>query len=345
MAYSRTTYADGVAPPISAANLNNNEAGLVTADANATTAIANAATAQTTANAAIPKSLVTTAGDILYATASAVLARLGLGAAGTVLKGGASAPSWASIVNADVDAAAAVAGTKISPNFGSQAVTTSGNISATSTGTVTSAGLLTASNALTVTTGSVTVTPFGTAGVVHNNSSGVLSSSTVVDADVSASAAIAVSKLAGGSAGQVLGGTTPAYAYPPGYELDYVQITTNPAGVTATTEGTAATIITGTSQAYDGTKNLLHFFCPRQENITAATTATYVFFRGSTALGQVAVDNTYSGAFNAWIEDTPSASTFSYIVKCFVSGSTQTIYAGAGGSGNRTPAFLRVTKV
>lgn len=54
----------------------------------------------------------------------------------------------------------------------------SGNFSA---GTITSTGL--------------TVSPFNTAGVVHNNASGVLSSSLITNADVSASAAIAYSKL------------------------------------------------------------------------------------------------------------------------------------------------------
>lgn len=99
------------------------------------------------------------------------------------------------IANADVASNAAIAGSKISPDFAAQAVTTSGNISATGSGTITSAGLLTASNALTVTTGNVTITPFNTAGVVHNNSSGVLSSSTIVNADVDAAAGITYGKL------------------------------------------------------------------------------------------------------------------------------------------------------
>lgn len=56
-----------------------------------------AGTAQTTANAAIPKSTVTTAGDVIYATGSGAVTRLGIGTAGQVLtvNGGATAPSWA----------------------------------------------------------------------------------------------------------------------------------------------------------------------------------------------------------------------------------------------------------
>jgi len=51
------------------------------------------------ANAAIPKSLVDAAGDLIYATANDTVARLGIGTAGQVLKvnSGATAPEWGSI--------------------------------------------------------------------------------------------------------------------------------------------------------------------------------------------------------------------------------------------------------
>ena len=53
--------------------------------------------AQTTATAAIPKSTVTTAGDVIYATGSSAVTRLGIGTAGQVLtvNGGGTAPAWA----------------------------------------------------------------------------------------------------------------------------------------------------------------------------------------------------------------------------------------------------------
>ena len=49
------------------------------------------------AAAAVPKSTVTTAGDVIYATGSAAVTRLGIGTAGQVLKvnSGATAPEWA----------------------------------------------------------------------------------------------------------------------------------------------------------------------------------------------------------------------------------------------------------
>src|SRR5262249_8838425 len=58
---------------------------------------------------------------------------------------------------------------------------------------------------------SLTVTPFSTAGVVHNNASGLLSSSLIVNADVSASAAIVDTKLATiSTAGKVSNSATTA---------------------------------------------------------------------------------------------------------------------------------------
>jgi hypothetical protein len=49
------------------------------------------------AAAAIPKSTVTTAGDVIYATGSGAVTRLGIGTAGQVLtvNGGGTAPAWA----------------------------------------------------------------------------------------------------------------------------------------------------------------------------------------------------------------------------------------------------------
>jgi len=52
------------------------------------------------AAAAVPKSTVTTAGDVIYATGSAAVTRLGIGTAGQVLtvNGGGTAPAWATPV-------------------------------------------------------------------------------------------------------------------------------------------------------------------------------------------------------------------------------------------------------
>ena len=57
------------------------------------------------AAAAVPKSTVTTAGDVIYGTGSAAVTRLGIGTAGQVLRvnSGATAPEWATPASAGVN--------------------------------------------------------------------------------------------------------------------------------------------------------------------------------------------------------------------------------------------------
>lgn len=97
-----------------------------------------------------------------------------------------TAATWQLLANAEVSATAAIAGTKIAPAFGSQNISTSGTLGAGAT-TVTSIQDTTLST-----------------GVVHSDSSGNFTSSLVVNADVSSSAAITVSKLASGTSAQML---------------------------------------------------------------------------------------------------------------------------------------------
>lgn len=54
-----------------------------------------------------------TTGDLLYASASTTLAKLGIGAANRILSSSGSAPAWSLLVNANVDAAAAIARSKL----------------------------------------------------------------------------------------------------------------------------------------------------------------------------------------------------------------------------------------
>jgi hypothetical protein len=107
----------------------------------------------------------------------------------------ASSPStgiWQQVTDAQVSASAAIQGTKISPNFGSQNILT--------TGTLNVGGAILGATAVS----SLQDTAFGTAGVVHNDASGNFTSSLIVNTDVSSSAAVAVSKLAAGTSAQVL---------------------------------------------------------------------------------------------------------------------------------------------
>lgn len=95
------------APALNSTNLNHAETGIQTA--------------QAAAEAAVPKSLVTTAGDLIYATASAVLARLGIGANGTALQSNGTAPTWTNALDASartvVKKAGTLTGTRRGVNF------------------------------------------------------------------------------------------------------------------------------------------------------------------------------------------------------------------------------------
>lgn len=131
----------------------------------------------------------------------------------------------------------------------------------------------------------------------------------------------------------------------PGQELDYAQITASPAGITATTEATSQTVISGNSVYYDGSRVKVSFFAPKLTS-AASQTVTFVVYRDATVIGQV-----YGGTVNTTLQgmdfelfDTPPLGAHTYTVKAFVSASTLTVGAGAGGSGNLVPAWLRVTK-
>ena len=65
----------------------------------ASTANSAAGTAQTTANAAIPKSTVTTAGDLIVANGSSSVTRLGIGANNTYLKSNGTTAAWAAVTS------------------------------------------------------------------------------------------------------------------------------------------------------------------------------------------------------------------------------------------------------
>lgn len=69
---------------------------------------------------------MTTNGDLIT-QAAGVPDRLGIGSSGTVLKSNGSAPSWGQVVNADIDAAAAIADTKLAT------ISTSGKVSNSAT--------------------------------------------------------------------------------------------------------------------------------------------------------------------------------------------------------------------
>ena len=168
-----------------------------------------------------------------------------------------------------------------------------------------------------------------------------------------ASAADTAARLALGASGTVprSNGTTLAYAFPPGHEYDYAQITSD-VNVTATTEAGADTVITGASVAYDGSTIVeIEFFAPvAQLEDTAGRFMSVWLYDGASSIGQIAFLRNPAAAHMNWsvvgkTRLTPSAASHTYSVRASVSAGTGVVSAGAGGTGVNRPAYLRITKV
>lgn len=168
----------------------------------------------------------------------------------------------------------------------------------------------------------------------------------------------APARLAAPLAGKVLTGagltTSVAYAYPPGYEFDYAEFTSN-VTVNATSEATATTLVTGAGVAYDGsTTIIISCFAPAFN--TASTGASenlvFVLYDGSSSIGYFGqLGNEVAGKAqvgSAFLQRrlTPSNATHTYSFRAWVTPNTSgTVNAGAGGVAAYVPGFIRQTKV
>lgn len=180
---------------------------------------------------------------------------------------------------------------------------------------------------------------------------------TIFDAQgdlIVASAADTAARLALGASGTILrsNGTTAAWAVPAGAELDYAQVT-SATNITATTEATANTIVTGAAVSYDGsTAVVIEFYSPsvRPDSAAAGRDIRICIYDGSSSIGQfgyaqgpTATNDAKSMLVRARI--TPSNASHTYSIRAFVSAGTGVVSAGAGGNGAIYPAYVRITKV
>lgn len=130
----------------------------------------------------------------------------------------------------------------------------------------------------------------------------------------------------------------------PGYEFDYVEKTTN-TSITATTEGTAQTVLTSNAITLDGSTIVMIEFWA-YASIKGTSDTFIILVEDSTVLGM-----TYTaaaapiGPTHMLRRRTPSAASHTYYAKAYVDAGTGTVAAGAGGAGNGLPCFLRVYKV
>ena len=139
-----------------------------------------------------------------------------------------------------------------------------------------------------------------------------------------------------------------------GKELDYAQVTSN-TNITATTEATANTIVTGASVAYDGsTIVMVEFWCNHAapDPANASRDIRFWLYDGSSSIGFIAyIQQTGDGGNSQYVpvhgmrRITPSNASHTYSIRASVNAGTGLVAAGAGGNGNVAPAFIRITRV
>lgn len=136
-----------------------------------------------------------------------------------------------------------------------------------------------------------------------------------------------------------------------GSTLAYVEKTSN-TSVTATTEGTADTVVTATAITFDGaTVAMIEFYAPLVDNPAggASRSQTLVLYEDGASIGQIGqVLNTATAVNQTPVHvvrrRTPAAGSRTYSIRAYVSAGTGTVYGGAGGSGAIMPAFILVVK-
>lgn len=179
-------------------------------------------------------------------------------------------------------------------------------------------------------------------GIINNGGGGggAISGVLVSGSAVSGQVPVATSSTAG------------AWTYPPGFEINYTQVTGN-VNVASTTEATPTTIISPGAITFDGTAVLLTVFCP--QIVTTSTVngfSEWVLFESTTQITRLGTFLTPASAsmYNAatmLYRFTPTAASHTYTIGAYTSSTTGTpsMQCGAGGTGALPPMFCRFTKV
>jgi hypothetical protein len=156
------------------------------------------------------------------------------------------------------------------------------------------------------------------------------------------------------AAGQVYQGTgsgTGALVLPPGFEINYTQITAS-VNITDTSEATATALISPGVVTFDGGAVLVEVFA---YTLTGPTSGfvSLTLFEGATEITRLAVFQGFvTGAqvnetVMAHYRFTPSVGSHTYKVCGFVASTagTPVLVAGSGGPAGNAPSYIRFTKV
>jgi hypothetical protein len=159
-----------------------------------------------------------------------------------------------------------------------------------------------------------------------------------------------------GAAGKVPVASSAAagtWSFPPGFEINYTQITA-PVNIVSTTEATGTTILSPGALTFDGTAVICEFFGNLSLPTAAASNLLVVsLFEGATQITELGTWRTevtspvpLAVAYCAF-RFTPTAASHTYTITAFVSSTTGTpaVSGGPGGTGANPPAFVRFTKV
>ena len=237
-------------------------------------------------------------GDLLYASAANTLSKRTIGATGQVLTISAGVPVWSALSGVGVTSATGTA----------NQVLVNGGI-AIQTGGITLSLPQNIHAGASPTFAGMTLSSMSTAGVVHNNASGVLSNSLISDADVSATAAIVDTKLATiSTAGKVANSATTAAASNTNNAIvardgsGNFSAGTITANLTGNASGTASNVTGVVNEAHGGT------------NQSSYVTGDLLYASSSSALSRRTIGSsgdvlTVSGGVPVWTPLSSSAIT------------------------------------
>lgn len=134
-------------------------------------------------------------------------------------------------------------------------------------------------------------------------------------------------------------------------ELGYTQFTSN-ASITATTEGTAQTIVAADAIVFDGSTIVwVEFFAPTWAHSSTTGDLNLALFDNSTSVGTIwrtANPSAASLGQQSIVGKrrlTPSAASHTYSIRGYVDTGTGTVVGGTGGAALDVPGFILITKV
>lgn len=130
----------------------------------------------------------------------------------------------------------------------------------------------------------------------------------------------------------------------PGYELAYQEFTSN-VSITSGDGDNPTDVVSSGAVTYDGTRVCIEFFAVIVEPANADF-ISICLWDASTRMGEmaeVALSGTRDVTVLARRYLTPSAASHTYRIRAFRNAGNGTLYAGAGGSGQHMPGYIRVT--